>query len=508
MAMKAGGQESELAKRAVQIMKDLGEDGTEEDQQEFATKLAEAEKSASGRMSAQGLQAAVVALEQMLVASVRPQIVGNGEPAGNTVVIGGKKAHLIKPRLREILWIIKDALGYFKDSDNQLGKGLALKALARVHLSRSYEPDAPMAALRCAKDAVATFHATGDVLHEAQAQLLASEAHRTKAGLSPYEKVMTDENERAAQTARQAIELFKKAGDQKGHAKALHGMAATLLSSDDEDQQLDAERFAEEAVQIYKELKNKEMECVATMTAISARLATSGPEAAISFAKDCAMDWKREGARPAHEGMALHAAAEIHLGLGELDDCTELCSEAMRMFERGSYKKGKGGVCQTLLQVAHSKGDSAKIVKAAEDVAAVCQEIGDKRGAGSALASAAELLLTKLALEVEQDTEAATAKKDPPVGLSTEEVGQRAEDGLDYANRAFVCFEEIGDEPGMLEVQNIISTIFQKGVDVYCTATEPDHIYTTLELDGPKEKESVMEWSINFPHAKRLIMKA
>jgi len=122
------------------------------------------------------------------------------------------------------------------------------------------------------------------------------------------------------------------------------------------------------------------------------------------------------------------------------------------------------------------------------------------------LASIADMLFTKLCLEVKQDTEAATAKKDPPIGLTPDEVSKRAEEALDYANRGFVCFEEIDDEPGMAEVQGIIQSSFQSGVDAYCTATEPDRIYTTLEVNGAKEKESVLEWSVDFPHAKRLMV--
>lgn len=511
MKTKSGGQELVLAKRAVEIMKELGEQGQDEDQKEFMEMSAEAEKAISMKPPPEALQSAIEALEQMLLASVRPDIVGSvtaeGEPAGKGVIVSGKKAHLIKPRIREILWIIKDAVGCFKESGDHFGKGLAQKALARLHLARCYELDAPMAALRCAKDAVATFHALGDLQHEAQALCLASAAHRTKAGLSPYEKVTQDENVACTSTLRQAISLFKKAGDKKGEGRALHSMAVALLSSDDEDQQLDAERYVEDALQIFKELKNRELECIATMSSISARLATSGPEAAIGLAKDAALDWKKEGGRPKDEGMAMHAAAEIHLGLGELDDCTDLCQEAMRMFERGSSAVGKAGVSQTLLQVAHSKGNQEKILKASETVAIACEDAGDKRGAGSALAQVADLLLKKLISEVGQDTEAASKKEDPPVGLSTEEVGKRTEDALEYANRAFILFEEIQDEPGMAEVQNVIQGVFQKGVDIYCAATEPDRIYTTLELDGPKEKESVLEWSIDFPHAKRLIMK-
>merc|ERR1712039_461829 len=115
-------------------------------------------------------------------------------------------------------------------------------------------------------------------------------------------------------------------------------------------------------------------------------------------------------------------------------------------------------------------------------------------------------LFTKLTLEVKQDTEAASSKTAPPVGLSTEEVSKRAEEALDYSNRAFICFEEINDEPGMAEGQGIIHSSFQSGVDAYCAATEPDRIYTTLEVMGQKEKESMMEWSIDFPHAKRLMI--
>mmetsp|Transcript_52853 Transcript_52853/g.169267 ORF Transcript_52853/g.169267 Transcript_52853/m.169267 type:complete len:515 (-) Transcript_52853:130-1674(-) len=512
LAVKPGGEAPQLARKAVQLVKDLREEGDDDSHQELDAKLSEAERALSSKPAAEALQAAVAALEQMLAAGMRTQIVGNqtadGQPAGNSVLITGKKAHLVKRRLREVLWVVKDAQGCFKQSGDQLGKGLALKALARVHLSRSDEPDAPMAALRCAKEAVTTLHAAGDAKREAEALSVAGDAHVMKAALSPYEKVTTDETENALQVLRQAAQLFSKLGDKKGEGKALHSAASVLLNSTDEDQQLEAERFVQEAVDLFKEIKNQDLECAAMMTMVNARMATSGPEQAVLFAKDTATDFNKEGGRPKHEATALHAAAELHLTLGELDEARDACKDAMRIFERVDHKRGVAGAMQTMYQIATAKGDNTQATRIAEDVASVFRELGDKRGEGGALVSVADLLLTKLCSEVKQDTEAATAKKDAVVGLTPDEVGRRAEEGLDYANRAFMCFEEIADEPGMAEVQAIIQASFQKGVDVYCTATEPDHIYTTLEVNGTREKESVLEWSIDFPHAKKLVMTA
>lgn len=89
------------------------------------------------------------------------------------------------------------------------------------------------------------------------------------------------------------------------------------------------------------------------------------------------------------------------------------------------------------------------------------------------------------------------------VGLSTEEVHKRSSDGIEFANRAAKCFEEAGYEEGSQIVTELIQSIYDRAIQIYCKTNEPDQIYYTLAADNPLEDASkcIKEWKIPMPSA-------
>lgn len=57
-------------------------------------------------------------------------------------------------RLREIIWLAKDASALFEDLGDARGRAVSLMTLTRAHLTRAQEPDAPMAAVKPIKECV------------------------------------------------------------------------------------------------------------------------------------------------------------------------------------------------------------------------------------------------------------------------------------------------------------------------------------------------------------------
>jgi len=140
-------------------------------------------------------------------------------------------------------------------------------------------------------------------------------------------------------------------------------------------------------------------------------------------------------------------------------------------------------------------------LNALEEMASVFERMGDKRSQGGALMLAAGILLSKLSEEVEADTQAEFEKKEPSVGISTEEVQKRSTDGIEFANRAAVCFEEAGAEEEQQAVADLIQSTYNKAIQIYCATNEPDRIYYTLSKDSPIEDTSkcIKEWKIPMP---------
>merc|ERR1719394_1203378 len=103
---------------------------------------------------------------------------------------------------------------------------------------------------------------------------------------------------------------------------------------------------------------------------------------------------------------------------------------------------------------------------------------------------AANLLLNRLSDEVEKDTIAESENKGPVGGLSPEDVTRRSAMGMEYANEATKCYEEIGDEEGVNNVNELVKFSYEKAIQIYCKNNEPDQIYYTMSKDGPTEDTS------------------
>lgn len=204
---------SVLATQALELVSELEE---EEDVdvgfEDFKAAKREAERLVAQGSLAEGLRAAVKAVEEL---------------ACSTKL----KERLVLLRIRELQWLVKDALAYFKGVGDVTGTVAALSALTRAHLLRASEPDAPIAALKAAREAHDLCLSILDDRVQAEVLLLLSEAHVAKALGTPYSEVLTEEVTRAAESARNAEALFRQLGDQRWLAKAMHATAKAFAAA-------------------------------------------------------------------------------------------------------------------------------------------------------------------------------------------------------------------------------------------------------------------------------------
>lgn len=477
-----------LAQKVAKLVQELGvEGGDDGDADDYQAKKKAADKLIGQGLPGEALQAAMAILEAMLRMSVN-----------------STQAPAVKKRIREIMWDVKDAIAALEEAGDKGGKAIALQALARAHLTRSGEPDAPNAAVRAVGDAIKCSQESGDMRKEAGALGAAVDAHMFKAGLTPFEKVAMDEIELAVQCAQGAVELYRKLDDKKGEAEAMHKVALALLSLNDDDKTMDAERYADDARDILRTIKAKGLEAQVTFTIIKMRWTTSGPEAAAMLAKDAVEDWKGDADRKAYQAAALLKVAELSVEGGELDEALQAGKDAYALYTEQGKKRGVVEALHAMHNIYNLKGDKAAALRYLKEAIPVCQDLKDRRLEGTTMYQVASFLLGSLVKDVEVDMDAQAKKKDPVVGLSTDDVYTRGEEGLDFAGRSFECFEDAGDDAGMQAVQDLIQNCFQKGIDLYASSVEPDKIYTTLEVDGPTTKETKFEWRVTIPRSKRL----
>jgi len=478
--MELDGEASKLAERVVELVGELEEEeNVDEGFDEFKAKKRDAERMLTQGSAADALGAAMKVLETL-------------------IAVTKLKEEMVKARLREITWLAKDAAGLFKEMGEKKGRVLALMALARSHLLRASEPDAPMAALKASREASNLFSEVADKSLQADALCLLAEAHTAKAASTPFDKVLVEEVSAAVKAAREAEDLFKELDDKPGIAKAMHVQAKALLRHSDEDEVLDGERIADEARELYHELGDNVLEVAVLMTGMTARHATSGPESALMMAKDAAEDWQQEGGRPKDVALAHLLAAGFQLELSEHEDALKCASDAQALYEKVGDRRSVAQCLETKSAVHAARKHYDEALKALDDMATLFQKIGDKKAQGAALSMAANLLLNQLSDEVEKDTEAESEKKTPVFNLIDTDVERRSAMGMEYANEATKCYEEAGDDEGVKTVAELIKFSYEKAIQIYCKSNEPDQIYYTLSKDGPLEDTSkcIKEWKI------------
>lgn len=484
-----GDEAAELAGQVLAVVAELEEEDTQVGCDDFVAAKREAERMAAQGSAGEALLSSMVALEELMVASKL-------------------KEQAMIARLREILWLAKDAAAVFKDAGDVVGEIAALCTVTRAHLLRGNEPDAPVSALKAAKEAEGLFHDTDDVDDQrvkAHILLLVGESHVAKATGTPYENVLLEQVAAAAEAARGAEDIYRDVDDIRGQAKALHVLARALLRHTDEDEALDGERACDDAREMFQDVGDQASEVAVILTAIGARQVTSGPESALMMASDAAEDWKAEGNRPRDAALALLLSASFQNELGEYQEALKGCTEAQQLSNGAGDRRGMASALETKSAVFAKMKQWDEATQCLEEMSTVYQRMGEKKMQGNALVLAANMQLNRLFEEVEQDTTAEFEKNDKKVGLSTSDVHRRSAEGVEYANKASRLFDEVDDEEGKHSVGELIQNIYNKAIHLYCKTKDPDQIYYMLEKDSPLEDTSkcIKEWKIPVPAFKK-----
>ncbi|CAJ1363435.1 unnamed protein product [Effrenium voratum] len=272
--------------------------------------------SGSGSEPLKPLALALALVELVLFQTVKTELAGR---CAALAYLPSVRQQMVMARLGEVLWTVKDALELAKEAEDKHAEVAALKALARVHLSRLKELDAPVAAITEATKALGVLESLGEANTRLHAEVLfvLGDAQLTKALQSPFSAAREEALEAAAKTMRDAAEVYRKLEDQTWQGRAMLGAALALVGLEDEDQQMDGERLAEDAKDLFHDAGELDLEVVAMMLIVKCRITTSGLDCALLSAEDAAEDWKEEGGRPTHLAIALHTAASIYFQLKE-----------------------------------------------------------------------------------------------------------------------------------------------------------------------------------------------
>jgi len=310
------------------------------------------------------------------------------------------------------------------------------------------------------------------------------DAQLTKALKSPFSQAREEALEAAAETMRKATEAFRKLEDVRWTGRSMLGTALALVGVEDEDQQMDGERLAEDAKDLFHEASEWDLEVVAVMIIVKCRITTSGLDCALLSAEDAAEDWKEEGGRPEHVAIALHSAASIYFQLKEnLEKAALYCEEALKLFRAAQWRRAESAVLQTLSRVESLNRNFDKSISAIKEAVANYIDMQDRRGEAESLTFAAEASLSRLNAEEHM--------------LPTEQAKALADEGRDFSDQAGNIFRELGDKEGLQMVDEVMYLASSVAVERYCEATQPTRMITNLKSDGNGASEMFGEWLID-----------
>mmetsp|Transcript_43808 Transcript_43808/g.91140 ORF Transcript_43808/g.91140 Transcript_43808/m.91140 type:complete len:526 (+) Transcript_43808:107-1684(+) len=508
MAMvRAGTQEmEELAQKAIAMVQDCIEGAEDDEKVETKDKLQNAKRV----KGSEALIAALSALETLMQETLKGKVFmdqfnADGELASRTMAVMGTRPHKVMARLREALWLAKDANALFKDAGDKMGQAASQLALVRIHLMRSSDPDGAPAAMRAATEAVRLLKRSGEPKKEAMAYCALAEANYMKGVLTIIEAKREAAFEASMSAAKDSAAIFRELGDKKNEGVALMTLAVTLSAMSDEDRTLEGERYAGDAKELFKDSKEKELEKDAALLVITARWECSGPETALMLAEETISDWRADGNRELHEAAALKLRAEVNLELAEHTESLKMAQEALRLCVRSVNRKQEAEVLHTIGQIHLAMKNNDLALQSLQEMVTAYESIGDKQMVAFAQGLVGELLLTTLANEVVEDTVAIHEKKEAPNKLAQDDVYRRNEEGIDYCFKALDNYQSVGDTNGLDSVNKLMDDVYQQGVNVYCQTTEPDQLFMKLEVGGVKTKKTWKEWNIEMPRVMRAL---
>eukprot|EP00931_Biecheleriopsis_adriatica_P004352 TRINITY_DN106035_c0_g1_i1.p1 TRINITY_DN106035_c0_g1~~TRINITY_DN106035_c0_g1_i1.p1 ORF type:complete len:763 (+),score=187.25 TRINITY_DN106035_c0_g1_i1:32-2320(+) len=295
-------------------------------------------------------------------------------------------AKLAGREAKEALGPAVSALAKFKEIGDKQMEASTLTTIANVRLAMS-EINVAEAAV---KDALAIFRQIGDVPGEEAAELTLRDILIAKQGReqglksaakarAEYCKSKNDllgegqalqelaqqilagpgmvAHEEAGQISREALQLFRQAGDRKSELSALHVTLAAELGSDVFFSQ------AEEALKVSRMIGDEAGE-VDLLFTISSALLAGNPAKALQRAEDAEALASKLNDR-CGEARAMHAAAAAMAALGQSEDALQKARAAATIFSNASDARGQAAALQTAASVAKTSEAAELLTQAA-----------------------------------------------------------------------------------------------------------------------------------------------
>lgn len=384
---------------------------------------------------------------------------------------------------------VKGILKQQRNASDAKGEAVASGMLADMYLCCRETNKA----LKIAEGALALYRLAGDRQGETAVLRTILNAHVAKAaaGVNPQlelsmnaarqMEVMKQQREaaldKAIETAREAINVFRALGDRRGEAEMTLKIAEVHLFKDEPDQAMSVCR---ETRAIFVELNDPYGEAKALNIAINSNLTNEeDSDDALTAAKDIVKlfmgrDRKTDEEDKKAVGDALHTLAQVHLARFETQEAMETAESAMRYYMEGGEKKnGTAVVLHTIAQIHQVDDKQEDALKAARQAMEVYQDIDFKPGEASALHNVAYMELDQLFKQVADKPE-----------VFTKDQSGKLEEAWNDAVKALRLFQEINMIDGEDMVTETINLFIEKARKIHVQQFPPTKTIFLNEPNG------------------------
>eukprot|EP00747_Dinoflagellata_sp_TGD_P207673 gnl/TRDRNA2_/TRDRNA2_81220_c0_seq2.p1 gnl/TRDRNA2_/TRDRNA2_81220_c0~~gnl/TRDRNA2_/TRDRNA2_81220_c0_seq2.p1 ORF type:complete len:846 (+),score=260.62 gnl/TRDRNA2_/TRDRNA2_81220_c0_seq2:37-2538(+) len=246
----------------------------------------------------------------------------------------------------------------FKDSGDKMGMAKMLLSRAQIKTSTASK-SGEQEALDFTTEAVDMFKSQGDKKWEAEALLCLADVHNMK----KEGQTVTREGraQKALEAANSALEIFESIGDKKGEGEALHKIALSCFLG-----RGNWRPVAEDALDVFQAIENKPLEAQTLETIARFHLIRQNPNDAFEPAKAALAIWRDLGSGKCRESKAASYLMQAHLQLDEVQQAVEVGTEALRIFEDASEKRGQALIHEQLVDAYVAMGQLSEAMAAAE----------------------------------------------------------------------------------------------------------------------------------------------
>mmetsp|Transcript_72091 Transcript_72091/g.159526 ORF Transcript_72091/g.159526 Transcript_72091/m.159526 type:complete len:516 (-) Transcript_72091:38-1585(-) len=391
----------------------------------------------------------------------------------------------------------------FKDGDDNMSQGAALRLAARLQVLKG-RPDT---AVKVANQAASIFRQAGSTKGEADTLCVCVDARVAKASLVGTEKFERQFSkikktaaeaekeskelrdrllEEAQSEARNVVALYKSIKERKGMADMYCTLSDIYTAKDDVERGKEA---AQEAKEHYGDIMDAKGQQTAVQLEIEACIVGGDGNEALQVAQDAVQLFKKSRDIEL-EAQAHYQVMRIMFMRGDFDDLLKYSSEARDVCRRSGDVEAESLVLDCLMKTHISKEEHEKAEELARETLDLFKRADHKMGMASSMHAVAALVLEKFFKEYED-----ALKELKKHGYNSEYWKEpdvsRYNESINMVNEAYDIFTELGEKEARRDVEETMSTITVRGTML----NDPDETRTILR-DG-RLQEVINTWNIN-----------